>query len=70
MKGEQPAAGNSLFRAALYVRLSREDQGGGESESIHNQRHYLTAYAMRIGVHIAGVYADDGFTGTDLVRVR
>ena len=37
-------------RAALYLRLSRDDTGrAGESESIANQRRLLHDYALRQG---------------------
>ena len=34
---------------ALYERLSREDEADGESNSITNQKAYLTEYAERNG---------------------
>ena len=36
-------------RAALYMRLSRDDEGPGESASIASQRDILRAYAAARG---------------------
>ncbi len=33
------------YRAALYMRLSKEDEGNGESSSITTQRKMLRAFA-------------------------
>ena len=55
-------------RAALYLRLSRDDEGTGESESITNQRDLLTAYAREQGYAVAGEYVDDGWSGLDFDR--
>lgn len=53
--------------AGLYLRLSRED-GEGESQSIHSQRLLLTRYCQEQGIEIAGVYIDDGWSGTTFER--
>ena len=55
-------------RAALYLRLSRDDARAGESESIANQRRLLTEYAAAHGFTIAAEYADDGWSGTRFDR--
>ena len=55
-------------RAALYMRLSRDDEGPGESASIASQRDLLRAYAAARGIPVAGEYADDGFSGTHFER--
>ena len=57
------------YRAALYVRLSRED-GNSESESmsIQSQKIMLTNYAHEHGFEIADYYIDDGCTGTNFDR--
>ena len=57
------------MRAALYLRLSREDEERkGESQSIVNQRLFLSRFAAENGMEVAGVYIDDGFTGTNFDR--
>ncbi|MBM6829909.1 recombinase family protein [Anaerotignum lactatifermentans] len=53
-------------RAALYCRLSVEDAGmavGEESQSISNQKSLLLAYAGTRGWEVAGVYADEDYSG-------
>ena len=57
-------------RVGLYLRLSREDEGAGESMSIENQRAYLLDYAAGRGWPVAKIYADDGYTGTNFAGVR
>ena len=55
------------WRVALYIRLSRED-GNDESESVANQRAMLLAALEGLFAgepyELAGVYADDGASGT------
>ena len=60
-----------MSRAALYCRLSKEDETagpGGESESIQNQKALLAAYAQDKGWEIAGVYSDEDYSGADRDR--
>ena len=60
-----------MSRAALYCRLSKEDETagpGGESESIQNQKALLAAYAQDQGWEIAGVYSDEDYSGADRDR--
>ena len=54
----------------LYCRLSNEDQLDGESNSIQNQRNYLTRYAEDHGYTNLKVLVDDGYTGTNFAEVR
>lgn len=60
-----------LWNAALYIRLSRED-GNDESYSVKNQRQRLMEYLenrmLREEMRLAGIYVDDGCTGTDSDR--
>lgn len=59
----------SLFRAAGYCRLSREDGDRAESDSIVNQQRLIADYcAGRSGFALTGFYADDGATGTNFDR--
>ncbi|MBR3997811.1 MAG: recombinase family protein, partial [Clostridia bacterium] len=53
----------SEVRAAIYCRLSKDDNLDGESESIQNQKLLLTDYCRGHGWNIAGVYEDDGISG-------
>ena len=61
-------SGPEAYRAALYMRLSKDDEGAGESSSITNQRDMLTAYAGEHGYRICCEYVDDGYPGTSFDR--
>ncbi len=53
--------------AAIYCRLSRDDGGDAESNSIQTQRMMLKKYAKEHGFdHIE--YIDDGWSGTTFER--
>jgi DNA invertase Pin-like site-specific DNA recombinase len=56
------------YNAALYLRLSKEDELNKQSESIINQRDFLTGYVLEQGWNIAGVYIDDGYSGLNYDR--
>ena len=56
------------FNTALYLRLSRDDGTDSTSESIYNQKDFLTRYAIENGWNIVDVYADDGWSGTNFQR--
>jgi site-specific DNA recombinase len=57
-----------MYRVGLYLRLSREDAGDEQSQSIVNQRDYLTSYASKMGWVIEETYIDDGFSGLNFDR--
>lgn len=57
-----------IYNAALYLRLSREDESIGQSESINNQKDYLTKYVLERNWNLIDVYIDDGYTGTNFNR--
>lgn len=58
-----------LFRAAVYIRLSREDGDKEESDSVGNQRKLLTEYVSKMEDFILyDTYVDDGYTGTSFNR--
>lgn len=61
-------AKSTVYQAALYMRLSKDDEGSGESSSITNQRNLLAAYAKEHGYLIYSEYVDDGFSGTNFNR--
>lgn len=68
--GQAPEAarGERVWNAALYVRLSVEDNGR-DSDSIENQTRLLEAYAAeRPGLRRAALFVDNGYTGTDFQR--
>lgn len=56
-----------MDRAALYLRLSKEDadklKKGDDSESIVNQRLLLMDYAIRHDMEVVDVYSDDDYSG-------
>jgi hypothetical protein ELI_1137 len=61
----------------IYCRLSVEDikensKGGkaDESNSIQNQREFLTRYAKEHGYTNLKILVDDGYTGTNFAEVR
>lgn len=62
----------ALYKVAIYIRLSKEDEQGGfdESESIMNQKALLTEYVQNLGrnYELVGIYKDQGFTGTNFNR--
>ncbi|MCC8044297.1 MAG: recombinase family protein [Clostridiales bacterium] len=55
-------------KAGSYSRLSREDGDKLESDSIRNQRDFISDYAARKGISIAEEYIDDGYSGTTFER--
>ncbi len=56
------------FRAAIYCRLSKDDDQQGESASIANQRDMLETYCEKQGWEVVAVYQDDGYTGLNMER--
>lgn len=53
---------------ALYERLSKDDELQGESNSISNQKEFLTRYARENGYINLKHYSDDGFTDRNFNR--
>ena len=58
----------TIYNTALYMRLSRDDENYGDSVSIETQRTILQQYAKEQGLHVVGVYVDDGWSGTNFER--
>ena len=56
------------YRAAIYCRLSKDDDLQGESASIANQRAMLETYCEQQGWEVVEVYQDDGYTGLNMER--
>ena len=54
--------------AALYVRLSRDDDNEGDSNSIAHQIEILSKYAHDHGIANFKIYKDDGYSGTNFNR--
>lgn len=53
---------------ALYLRLSRDDELDGESNSISNQKAFLTDYAKRNKFRNIKTFVDDGVSGVTFNR--
>ena len=53
---------------ALYCRLSRDDGGDAESNSIGNQKQILSRYAAEHGFTHTKFYVDDGWSGGNFNR--
>ena len=64
VKMKQPSA-NKVYNAALYMRLSRDDENYGDSISIETQRTILRQYANEHSIHVVDEYVDDGWSGTN-----
>ena len=58
----------TTYTTALYLRLSRDDELQGESNSIATQRMMLRKYAEQNHFNIVDEYIDDGFSGTNFER--
>jgi DNA invertase Pin-like site-specific DNA recombinase len=56
------------YHAALYMRLSKDDDRVLESASISTQRKMLQTYAREQGFEVYGEYVDDGYSGTNFNR--
>ena len=57
-----------IYNTALYLRLSRDDDNAGESNSIATQRMMLRRYAEQNHLYVVDEYIDDGFSGTNFNR--
>ncbi len=64
MKPLRPAE----YKAALYLRLSKDDDNISESSSISTQRKMLLSFAKENGFIIYDEYVDDGYSGTNFER--
>ena len=54
--------------AALYARLSKDDEQQGESVSIENQKKILETYAREHGIMNYRFFVDDGWSGASFER--
>lgn len=58
-----------LYHAAIYLRISRDDEDKMESDSIQNQRELLKAYIEKDPeIELTKEFVDDGYTGTNFDR--
>ena len=58
----------SGVRAAVYCRLSKDDDLETESASISNQKEMLQQFCAKNGWEVTAVFQDDGFTGLNMDR--
>ncbi len=56
------------YHAALYIRLSKEDENEGPSESVNNQRSLLNEFVQQHRLTVFDTYIDDGWSGTNFDR--
>ena len=57
------------YRAAIYMRISRDDENMAESGSIQNQRELLKSFLSRHpDIELVREFSDDGYTGTNFDR--
>jgi len=57
-----------IYSVAIYLRLSREDEINGQSESIGNQQDFIMSYVIDKGWNVYNIYADDGYSGLNYDR--
>ncbi len=71
-KHENSHTNNKIYKAGMYLRLSREDEDklnkSDLSQSINNQRDFITAFAEENNFNIVDTYCDDGISGTTFER--
>ena len=56
------------YHAALYIRLSKEDESEGPSESVNNQQSLLNEFVQQHRLTVFDTYIDDGWSGTNFDR--
>ncbi len=56
------------YHAALYIRLSKEDENEGPSESVTNQKSLLNEFVQQHRLSVYDTYIDDGWSGTSFDR--
>ncbi len=56
------------YHVALYIRLSKEDESEGPSQSVTNQKSLLDEFVQKHRLSIYDTYVDDGWSGTNFDR--
>lgn len=56
------------YKVGMYLRISKEDENIEQSESIVNQREFITSVIFENGWDLYDEYVDDGYTGTNFDR--
>ena len=57
-----------MEKIAAYIRLSKEDEKKGESESIINQRELIKNYVNKNELGECEFFVDDGYSGGNFER--
>ena len=56
------------YHVALYIRLSKEDENEGPSQSVTNQKSLLNEFVKQHRLRVYDTYIDDGWSGTSFDR--
>ena len=56
------------YHVALYIRLSKEDEAEGPSQSVTNQKSLLNEFVQQHRLAVFDTYVDDGWSGTNFDR--
>ena len=56
------------YHVALYIRLSKEDESEGPSQSVTNQKSLLEEFTQKRRLQVYDTYIDDGWSGTNFDR--
>ena len=56
------------YHVALYIRLSKEDETEGASQSVTNQKSLLNEFVQQHRLSVYDTYVDDGWSGTSFDR--
>lgn len=56
------------YHVALYIRLSKEDENEGPSQSVTNQESLLHEFVQQHQLSVYDTYVDDGWSGTNFDR--
>ena len=56
------------YHVALYIRLSKEDESEGPSQSVQNQESLLREFVQQYHLNVYDTYIDDGWSGTSFDR--
>ena len=56
------------YHAGLYIRLSKEDESEGPSQSVQNQESLLREFVQQHRLSVYDTYIDDGWSGTNFDR--
>ena len=58
----------TAYHVATYIRLSKEDESEGPSQSVTNQNSLLDEFVKQHRLSVYDTYIDDGYSGTTFDR--